>query len=131
MRIKTLVSVLVIVGAGGALSGCASLNRYDPNLAAGVKQVVNATDQATKKANDALDKVCANYPFVDAAFQSVVAVAAVAGKTVPQSVIDSESVAVRFLDDLCTNRPQDAATALKAAQKALAAMIAVRDRFKS
>ena len=125
-----IITVAAIVLLTSMLAGCSSLNRYDPNLAAGVKQVVNATDQATKKANDALDKVCANYPFVDAAFQSIVAVAAVAGKTVPQSVIDSESVAVRFLDDLCTNRPQDAATALKAAQKALAAMIAVRDRFK-
>ena len=100
----------------------------NPNLAAGVNQAMNATDQATQKANAAVDKICANYKTADAAFLLVVALA---GDRIPQSVISSEGDAVRFLDGLCTNRPQDANGALAAGQQAYATILSIRDRFKS
>lgn len=123
------VTVIGIAIVAAMLAGCSPRSMLDnPNLAAGVNQAVNATDQATQKANAALDKICANYKTVDAAF---LLVAALAGDRIPQSVVNSEGDAVRFLDGLCTNRPQDANGALAAAQQAYATILSIRDRFRS
>lgn len=116
-----------------ALAGCTAPRSImdNPNFSSAVGSVVNGTNQAAKKANDALDTVCQNYALADFAFQSAVTIAAVAGKPVPQKYIDAETQAVALIADVCTNRPADARTVLTAVQKALATVVTIRDRFRA
>jgi len=108
------------------LSGCAHVPTVDRNLAAGVADAIQMTDIAASKADATLDKVCAGYKTADAAFALV---RLFAGQRIPQSYVDAQAQAVVFLDDLCAHRPNDAAGVLKAAQKAYATIVSIRDRF--
>lgn len=120
---------LMVIGLmAAALAGCvprSTLN--DPNIAAGVNRAVEGTSAAAKRASAAIDKICANYETVDAAFQLI---AFVAGDRIPQAYRDAEADAVRYLADLCTHRPTNAQEALESVQKAYATIVVVRNHFK-
>lgn len=112
-----------------ALAGCAARSTRDnPSFAVGMDQAVSGTNLMAEKANAALDNVCESYQTADAAFQLI---KFVSGERILQSVIDAESDAVRFLANLCANRPQDANDALKAAQQAYATVVSIRKRLEN
>lgn len=127
LQFNPLAMVLGLIIVAGMLSGCSRSILDNPNLAAGVNQAVNGTKTAARTANVALDKICANYETVDAAF---VLITAFAGSRIPQAYLDAEADAVKFLAGLCANRPSDANEALKAAQQAYGTITSIRDRFK-
>ncbi|MDH7794140.1 MULTISPECIES: hypothetical protein [unclassified Beijerinckia] len=123
---------LIIIGALAAMLGGCSITPKsildDPAFATAVGKATSVTKTAAEKANETLDGICANYKTADAAFQLVVFVV---GDRMPKNVIESESAAVAYLNDLCANRPTDARTALEAAQKAYGVIDTLRTRFKS
>lgn len=127
MKRLILVAALALP-LGGCFTFAPTSILDNPNIAAGVNQAVEGTSAAAKKANAGIDKICANYELVDAAFQLI---ALAAGDRIPQPYRDAEADAVRYLADLCTHRPTNAQEALESAQKAYATIIVVRDHFKA
>lgn len=128
---KRFISVTLLAAFLGGCSFVPKSILDNPDFATAVGKAANATNNAATKANEALDKICDNYVTVHLGFQGVVAVAALIGKNVPQSVVDSESDAMSYVDSVCTNRPADAQEALVATQKAYATIVSIAKRFKS